>query len=122
MSTIDCKPGEMWVQTGFILILVASLFLVQSKFEPLITPLLVIGLIIILIEVIKKLAVIWINVSFAEIILSLVVILMGGIMLYNTKGEAAAPHHIFLLLLVSGGLVTLVGTYKKLRFIFDSRI
>ncbi len=118
----DCKPGEMWVQTGFILILVASLFLEASKFEPLMTALLAIGLIIILIEIIKKLAVLWINASFAELILSLVVVLMGGIMLFNTKGEALAPHHVFLFLLVSGGLVTLVGTYKKIRHIFDSQI
>lgn len=118
----DRKPGELWVQAGFILTLVASLFLEAARFEPLMTALLGIGIVIIFLEVIKKLAVAWINVSFAEIILSLVIILMGGIMLFNTMSEALAPHHFFLLLLISGGLVTLVGTYKKLKFIFDSHL
>lgn len=114
MAKIELGSGENMVRIGLTLTLIATLALSGTGADFLIKPLLWIGLIVLFLETVKLTSISDINGSLAEIVLSATVVVLGGKTLFSSLGKTFTEYHIFLILLLVGGLVILYGAYKKL--------
>ncbi len=114
MAKLELSSGENLVRIGLTLTLIATLGLSGTAADFLIKPFLWMGLIILFLETVKLSTISETNGSLAELVLSATVVVLGAKELFSSLGKTFTEYHIFLIILLVGGLIVLYGAYKKL--------